>query len=427
MNTTTNNNDVLNDTITENMVEEKVPETINKFSRSFIESLDPKVKKVDSDGDIDLFCYTTCDEFDSDDVKACRGLVFNKDKLVLKAFSYNPDYTASDYEYLQKTHPDVSKHIFFDSCEGSLIRIFYASDKWFVSTHRRLNAFKSKWASRISFGEYFCRSLEYEYSTQDVFKQRILSSPLESTNNKASILDKFISTLDKGTQYMFLLQNNKDNRIVCDAPEYPRVFHVGTFLADTNELDLDVRVDLPYPEQRSFATMDDVFEYVENTIDYQIKIMNQAYNTYFKLRGNESSIKNRYLQIRMDQDKKNDFQELYPNYLKDFDMYENIIYEIAVQVFNAYMNRYIHKKHVTMPPEEYSIMRDCHAWHIANRQENHISFDKVMSVLNSKDSPTLNKMIRRYLNNQRLKSIRTEDNVLNEDSEEVNSRFLQRK
>ena len=431
-----------NDVITK----ENIEENVDKFSRTFIESLDPKVKKVDSDGEIDLFCYTTCDESDPDYVKACRGLVFHGDKLVLKAFSYNPDYTANDYEYLDKTYPDTSKLSFFDAHEGALIRVFYAGGdeekKWFVSTHRRLNAFRSKWSSRTSFGECFSQALEYEFSTQEKFKNRILSSPLETQNEQASVLEKFISTLDTSMQYMFLIQNNKENRIVCDAPEYPRVFHVGTFSEQSNALNITEFVDLEYPIKHSFNTMDDVMEYVENSVDCkqlqgvimftdteQIKILNREYKYLFDLRGNESSIKYRYLQMRMNPEKLADFQKLYSAYSDQFDMYEDTIYEIAVQIFNAYLNRFIHKKHVTMPPEEYSIMKECHSWHISNRADNHISFDKVMRVLNAQDSSKTNKMIRRYLNNQRLKSIRTDQELEDEDAQTEElpiSRILQR-
>ncbi len=31
--------------------------------------------------------------------------------------------------------------------EGTLIRIFYFNDKWIITTHRKLDAFKSKWGS----------------------------------------------------------------------------------------------------------------------------------------------------------------------------------------------------------------------------------------------------------------------------------------
>jgi hypothetical protein len=389
----------------------KEPLNMNTFTKKFVESLDPKVKRVDCDGDIELFCYTTCDDNDTEYIKACRGLVFNKDKLVLKAFSYNPEYTADNYEYLNTTYPDTSKLLFFDSFEGALIRVFNVNDKWYISTHRRLDAFRSKWSSRVSFGEYFSKSLEHYYSTNDTFRQRILQSPLEQTSPTSSILDKFISTLDKDKKYTFLLQNNQQNRIVCNPPQYPHVFHVGTFDSDS-ELDLSISVDLPYPPSHKFNTMDDVFEHVENVLDYtqlqgiivfdtekklQFKIVNREYKYLFELRGNESSIKNRYLQLRMDRVKSEELKKLYPESEPDFDLYENIIYQIAKRIYDSYVDRFIRKMVVTLPSEEYQVLKQCHSWHIEDRSNNRISFNKVMSVLNTQLPPKLNKMIRRQL------------------------------
>ncbi len=390
------------------------------FSREFIESLQPNVKKVDSDGDVDLFCYTTCDNNDPTCIKSCRGIVFNKDELVLKAYSYNPYYTSDDFAFLDKTYPDLSNCLFFDSYEGTLIRVFFINGKWYISTHRRLDAFKSKWASRVSYGECLSRSLEHEYATSVPFKNRIDQSPLENT---ASVLDKFISTLDINHQYMFLIQNNGDNRIVCAAPEYPQTFHVGTFSRNKESVDLSIDVNLPYPQRRVFDTMDDVMEYVENTDPTkiqglimftpteQIKIFNRTYKYYYDLRGNEASIKYRYLQLRMDREKLADFQSIYPNYQRYFDLYENVIYDIVVNIFNAYVKRFIHKEHIAMPSEEYSIMRECHSWHISDRARNHISINKVMNVFNKQSASKINRMIRRHNNAQRQMEKTLEDEV----------------
>ena len=397
-----------------------VPETITEFTREFVESLDPKVKMVDSDGDIELFCYTTCDDSDPDYVKACRGLVFNKNELVLKAFSFCPDYTADDYEYLKTTYDsNMDKFSFFDSHEGAVIRVFYAQDKWYVSTNRRLDAFKSKWASRTSFGEHFVRALEYEFSTQESFRTRLLESDSNKESPEASVLEKFMSTLDNDVQYMFLIQNNVENRIVCEPNQYPRVMHVGSFRNGT--LDLTVDTGLTCPNRHRFSSISDVLTYVEDNMDYtklqgiimftdtdQIKIYNRQYKHMFLLRNNEPSIKYRYLQVRMDRDMKSEYVQLYSSYQDQFDMYENILYQIGQQILTAYISRYINREFITRPPEEYAIMKLCHAWHISDRSNNHISLNKVMEVLNQQPTTKLNKMIRRHINSER-KEAQTEE------------------
>lgn len=387
--------------------------SIDNFTKEFVESLDPKVKQVDKIDNIELYCYTTCSDDDDEQVKACRGIVFNGDDLVLKAFSYTPEYTCDQFTQLDDTYHDTSKYTFFESYEGALIRVFHIDDKWFISTHRRLDAFKSKWASRTSFGTFFSMALEYEFSTSPAFKDFVLSSEIDESE---SILYKFISKLNKEHQYMFILQNNNENRIVCTPPQYPRVIHVGTFTKPNGEPShpVDDNVHLMTPKKYTFSTLEDAFEYVEQ-MDYtklqglvmftgpvdQIKLVNRTYKYLSELRYNEPSIKNRYLQLRMDTNKRKDFEELYPEYQSQFDQYENIIYNIADTIFHAYLTRFIHKQYKKMPPDEYSIMKECHAWHVEDRKNHHISLDKVIQVLNEQPVPKLNRMIRKYITDQR--------------------------
>lgn len=383
------------------------------ITRAFVESLEPKVKKVDSDEHVDLFCYTTCDSNDSDEVKASRGLVFDKDTLVLKAFSYNQDYTVDNIiEFSNHFGTDMTKYHFFHAYEGALIRVFYLYGKWYVSTHRRLDAFKSKWGSRVSFGEIFVRCLVYETERNPAFRNRIG----ENFSND-NICQKFLDTLDTDKQYMFLVQNIADNRIVCTAPERPRVFHVGTFV--NGVLNLDLFVDIPYPSKLTFPDVNELFSYVEEvdprelqgvmmfSETEQVKIMSRDYRYLFEIRGNEPSIKYRYLQVRMSPTTKRAMELLYPTHVPQFEFYENTLYEIALHIKNAYMRRFIKKEYVMLPPEEYSVMRKCHSWHIQDRNSNHISLSKVIDVLNEQPASKLNKMIRRFINEQRVKKQQT--------------------
>jgi len=62
-----------------------------------------------------------------------------------------------------------------------------------------------------------------------------------------------------------------------------------------------------------------------------------------------------------------------------------------------------------MPPEEYAIMRECHSWHIEDRANHHISWSKVIDIMNQQPANKLNKMIRRYLNEERLKAVEDQE------------------
>lgn len=372
------------------------------LTKESVLSLEPQVHMVDSDNNVQLFCYTNCSDSDTALLKQCRGVVFENDTLVLKTFPYTPEYTIADQEQLAQCIPDLEKCRIFDSYEGVLLRCFHAQGKWYLSTHRRLDAFRSKWASRTSFGETFVSSLEHYHAE------------LLSTGTGETTLDKFFSFLDTSRQYVFLLENSAENRIVCIAREVPMIFHLGTFI--DHECALDDEIGLPKPVERSATCLRELLSQVETlneaevqgvilfTPQGQVKILNSRYDYYFKLRGNEPSVKFRYLQVRMDYDKRDAFMTLYAEHRQTFERYEDTLYEITLHIKNAYIKRFIKKEFVTMPPEEYSIIKACHSWHIEDRDNHHISFSKVIELMNEQPPPKLNRMIRRYLNDEKTRA-----------------------
>ena len=143
---------------------------------------------------------------------------------------------------------------------------------------------------------------------------------------------------------MFLIKNSDENRIVCSSPEKPTVFHVGTFVDGKLSFDEDIKI--PYPNRFTFSTIDQLIDHVNN-IDVrelhgvicfapnnkQYKILHDEYMHLFKVRGNEPSIKFRYLQVRMKTDTLDTLYYLYPHMSEKFDEIENSIYEIAKNIY----------------------------------------------------------------------------------------------
>lgn len=366
-------------------------------------SFSEEIKKVDSLNELDLYCYASCDSNSDPFIQESRGLVFEGDELILKSFAYTPEYTLTDKPFLETTHTNFTEYQFFKSYEGTLLRVFHHKDVWYISTHRRLDAFKSRWASKKSFGELFVFSLLKEFDT----------NPNLSLNT-TDVLPEFFKLLDTSCQYMFLLQHNHENRIVCLPPEdYPRIYHVGTF--KQFELDMSITLPFSYPPKLTFDNWESVLEYVEK-IDYnesqgvimyhgvkQLKVLNSTYQYLYTLRGNEVSVRTRYLQLRHSDSKViEDFTRLYPTFAKSFQDYERVLSQIGIQIFNAYIQRFIYRQHVVLYPEEYQVMKECHAWHLSDRRYNRVSIEKVNQVLSEQPSHKLNKMIRRFYNIEKL-------------------------
>ena len=390
-----------------------------EFNRQNIESLSKVIRLVDSDEStgIDLFCYVHCDTTDSDIRKKCRGVVFKNDELVMKGFPYTIEYTEKDNkEDINNNVVSIfDKCTFYDSFEGSLIRMFYFGDKWYLSTNRKLDAFRSKWASKESFGSYFTKALlnafESNKDLRDATNFSVDDDPIE----------KFKTILDTNKQYMFLLLNSKENRIVCKAPENPTIFHVGTFV--NFDLRMDENIYLPYPEKLEFSNISQLYDYVNNVDisklqgvivfapdNIQYKIFNQDYADLYKVRGNEPSIKYRYLQVRMNKKYNDILHQLYPEYAHTFEDYENHIYTIANDILNAYKERFIKKNYVTVPVEEFQVIRECHKWHLLDRIHNKISISKVIDVLNLQPPTNINRMIRKKVA-EKVKNSNTTSNT----------------
>lgn len=401
----------------DNRFEENVPstnlvenETVNtetkQLTRSDINSMSNLVKLSDADEKLglELFCYIKCNESDSELLKNCRGVVFNNDTLVMQAFPYNLECNHTEKEKINEIlNENFENYSFYDAHEGSLIRVFYFGDKWFMSTHRKLDAYRSKWSSSNSFGELFEEALKSEINKNETFKNLL---PEEGTT-----LERFYSILDKTKKYMFLVRNNNQNRIVCDEPETPTLYHVGTFVG--NNISMSEDIGISYPNKLDLKNIDEIVEYIQqsnyketqgiivfNNTNVKLKIFNKDYEDFFKVRGNEPSIKFRYLQIRMNKKLLKMLYYLYPSYIPVFEEYENNLYDISKNIYNSYVQRFIKKRYVTVPGEEFQVIKECHSWHLSNKTENRITLEKVISVLNKQTPSSLNHMIRRLKSEQ---------------------------
>ena len=376
----------------------------SEFTRANVEALGSRVRLTDKDEatGLELFCYVRCGDKDDGIIRECRGVVFHKDTLIMRAFPYTTECAHTDQEEIETNiQPVFADCSFYDAHEGALIRMFYFGERWYTSTHRKLNAFRSKWASRTSFGTSFKQALEAEVEHNSALRERI-------PEGGEGLLESFQSTLDTSKQYMFLVRHSAENRIVNAAPERPTLYHVGTFV--DGQLVMDVEAGVPYPQKHDFLSMDDLVAYVEKTDirtlqgvicfapdNKQYKILHKEYQNLFKARGNEPSIKFRYLGVRMNRRTVDMLYHLYPEMGEAFDDIENTLFEIAKTIFNNYVQRYIKKRFVTVPTEDFAVMRECHAWHERDRT-NRVSLEKVITGLNQQPPTALNKMLRRWRN-----------------------------
>jgi hypothetical protein len=394
----------------------EITENITKcITRDLINSLAPFIRATDTDNDTGLvnFCYVNNPEINGEyqknkaTINACRGIVFDKSTMIMNAFSHVPDYSADDVTVLDEfkrlaghtsigddidiINNGVSKCRFFEAHEGVLIRMFCYNGKWFVTTHRKLNAFTSKWGGNESHGTSFKNALR------------------EQLGKSGNPLDLLKEKLDKSNQYMFLVRNTKDNRIVCSAPEKPMVYHVGTFIDGVLRLDDDT-VPITKPREITITDIDDMYNNVSGSDvatspgliafapgNSQFRITNAEYTRLFNIRGNQSSIKFRYLQLRSNPSDRDMLAQLYPEFIPEFEKYEDALIQVTINIHTAYMDRFVNKKHVVVPHAEYNIIKTAHSWFHQDRTNRVVTKHVIWDILAEQSPPSLNQMIKRIL------------------------------
>ena len=371
----------------------------------------PDVALSDQNTELGMFCYTRDTDMDTVDsfTGECRGIVFDKyEHLVSKAFGYTPQYSIdevpSDIKEFIIEHFDYCK--FFPAWEGALVRAFYHKDKWYLTTHRKLDAYKSYWGCRTSFGQMFQNALVALQSNPE-FKFR-----------SENPVPEFLESLDKSKQYVFLLVATMENRIVCNPPETPTVLHVGTF--QNNVMIPSESTGVPLQTPLTVSNFEEVVSFIQSIQNdnihqgvvvfmpngKQIKLCSALYLEYFNLRGNESSVMFRYLQLRGDPIRSQRFRDMYQEHVYRFDQYETILKQISESIYHSYCERFISRKRIVVPKEEFSIMSAIHSSYKNKRSSNvkeKIQLSDVTEYLLSVEPTALNAMIRRY--NEKIRNL----------------------
>lgn len=347
-----------------------------------------------------------------------RGVI--KDTLtgetIVKTFGYTAEFIADDTfsttafaEWLGSQESLFQGWEIRYSMEGTLLRMFHYHDRWYVTTHKKLDAFKSRWSCRDTFGELFVKGLGEVFIDVD----------------PTTLLSDFQASLDPEWVYVFLVRSNAENRIVCQTHFVKKgesliyvgyfskgeasVFHIHTLSTEHPWL---CRLKGPQTVEVPINTIEAATEWVQTLNPYQYqgllflschgghhrtaKLYHPKYIELAKLRDNNPNLRFRYLELRPYPDKLRALYMLYPKYAEVFDEYEEALGKIARMIYQYYVYRYIHNKYVTLPREEYLVIRKCHQWYMEDRENHRIFTQKVFEVLLQEPPLNLYKMIRRF-------------------------------
>lgn len=368
------------------------------------------IRVMDSDDQVEMMNYSECDNEAPVEIKKTRGIVLDKTtkNQIVGSFGYTETYSKDDEKALEGilTNLASGEWIFFHSLESTLLRIFYHHDQWYLSTHKKLDAFKSRWSCRATFG--------------DLFVEALATQSGQKTDQALEWLHGF---LNQEKVYCFLLRSNQENRIVCQVnPKRSKIVYLGSFFKGPDVI-LDrsplIITDMEFarPEEISgintFSCLWEKLELIPYQ-DYQgilavhqptqkyIKILNTEYKKYYDLRGNNPNLRFRYLELRNDPDRLRMLYFLYPKSAELFDQLEDTIHRISRMIYHFYVNRYIKNQFITLPKEEFQLMKKCHNWYLQDRKNNRIFSQKVLEMMAGEEPLHLYKMIRRFTMNQNM-------------------------
>jgi len=357
---------------------------------------------------VQLVSYGQVSNSSSQKEKESRGLVFHNEQLILKSFPYPDEYGTSDgfegFEALLATlGPDYTVR---DAYEGTIIRVYAVNGVWHISTHRKLDAFKSRWSSKRSFGENFMKGIENS--------GLLGSSEAKGSSEGITATERFYAKLNPAHRYVFIVLNNEENRVVCTPPTEETVYHVGTF--DEQFKLIPNTLGLPEPTTHALSPRE-TFEFV-NSLDprmqlgvicssadgfKQIKLVNAQYQALAKFRGNTPSMHFRYLEVRNDAELTLGLIELFPECRQLFIDTEAQVVACAERLYETYRKRYVDKEFIQLPPNEHAVLKACHERYMCDRESSQSSRGpprvrsvtplEVLSVLNKQSAISLNRML----------------------------------
>ena len=273
--------------------------------------------------------------------------------------------------------------------EGTLMRVWWYQGEMMVSTKRCINACLSHWLSRKSFRELFDEALGAEGAAG-------------------------LATLPQDRAYSLLLTHPENNMVVKYTE--PKLYHLGTRNMITLE---EEHMEIPGIERvpRMDVTLEQIpqhLHFLKTSPIYTMEgyiLMDRAFHrqrfaspTYKKAReifGNMNSNLMKFFTLRKDVAKLNEYLQMFPQDIEEFNGYEGNFYLCAQQVHSLYIERFIKKRspedpRVAIPYYYKKVINDLHTDFKTNRTKT--TFEKVLLTMGQQDVKLQCFMYNHYLN-----------------------------
>jgi hypothetical protein len=363
--------------------------------------------------------YTECDNSSSKEVKEMRGIITENNTTLCKSFPFTPEVTTENLEeFTTLIGDELERAKWYESHEGTILRLWEHNGKWHLSTHRKIDSFLSKWGGKSSYGELFTSAL---VSTKGVWNKTSWAdedSDEEKELNSPTLFDIFCKLCDKDHVYVFLLRNTNDNRIVVKGYTTPHLFLLGTFHRPTHFTYHPPKENFPIKSPQEYKpnkgkVLSDCAEYVNGLDPFKVqgliaitpsgkmfKLVHPMYYRYEACRANVPNLDFRYLELINQSEQKELFLELYSEQAEELKECETILSDISTNIFKKYLQRFIHKHVVVLPPTQFKIMKAIHG-RFLNKEISKVTPQVVNDTIFSLSGKELYACVKQYKKNKR--------------------------
>jgi hypothetical protein len=385
---------------------------------------------TDELNNLKVYHYDTCDLNSPDSLKDARGIIKNNNAEVCKSFPFTPEITTVDTTNIEKfITPNLKTSTFYECHEGSIVRLWYYEDtenkensKWYLSTHKKIDAFSSKWGSTTTYGETFVNILSNTTLKPKSWADEV-SDESDTEENKTddisdktkSIFETFCNKCNKNYIYIFLIRNTDSNRVVVRGYKTPEMYCLGMFDRSSKFKYLYPEENFVYkaPPKYTFTTFEHLINYVNSVDIYKyagvllitkkgqlFKLVHPKYDTLFKSRGNVPNVTARYLELRNNEEELKIFVDLYPEFKNEFHEAETILTDVSKNIFKKYLNRYVYKKVCILPPIQFKVLTSIHYLY-TSKTLTRIQYEDVVNVINKINARELYNIIKNYRINKK--------------------------
>jgi hypothetical protein len=293
-------------------------------------------------------------------VRAMNGVIFEKNTNKLLHYSfpkayegvYSPHFENEKDCYKKLINQPFEVEI---SIEGTHLKVFWYKDSWKVSTSRNIEAGLSFWNSEKSFKEMFYETCEFEnINLEDLDKQYCYSFIMQHPENKicSDISVPYCNMINK--------VNLKEN----------------TVIRNTEGFLVDCSIELLMEKVRQSTANLNYIVYLEDFS--RIKITNNNFKKLRKLLKNENNIQRSYLKSLQEgtsEEMKKNFKEK----CEIFERVENILDFTVKSIHESYKNNFIYKKNEQVYHKFSKILKNLH-W-IYRKTSEKIHYGMVLNFL----------------------------------------------